>query len=134
MAKFGGAGSWTVVVGVLHLGMTEATYPGAARLLLQGAFKFGDSAAESGAWGAGFWYVTAGIFLVGFGLLLHDIERAQGATPRGVATLMIVIGSWGVLMNPLSGFWLFFVVAWRARINRARVDAHGGQSGSTCHV
>ncbi|MET9318261.1 DUF6463 family protein [Kribbella sp. NPDC003505] len=140
MAKFGRAGAWTVVVGVLHLVMTEATYPGGVRLLLRSIPGFGDSGAKSDLWAAGFWYVTAGIFLIGFGLLLHAIERAHGATPRGVATLMIVVGAWDVLMNPVSGFWHFFAVAWRARINRAErgsssgVRAHGGQSGDSCRL
>jgi hypothetical protein len=64
--------------------------------------------------GAGFWYVTAGLYMGLVGVSVMRAERRGEGAPRGFAWAMGVTGVWGALLTPASGFWLFLPIAWLA--------------------
>jgi hypothetical protein len=60
---------------------------------------------------ASFWYLVAGIGLAFVGADVTWIERRWGQAPPHVGWLLLVLGCVGVVLMPVSPFWLFFGVA-----------------------
>jgi len=65
-----------------------------------------------------FWFQFGGIFMLLYGLALHDLERATGRPPgRHHGWLLIVVSLLGGLATPVSGFWLVLAqgmwILWR---------------------
>jgi hypothetical protein len=70
-----------------------------------------SGAAASPEPAAAFWYLTAGIGVVLLGVLCWWAERRIGGLPAVVGWLLTAFTVWGVVLMPMSGFWLFGIVA-----------------------
>jgi hypothetical protein len=64
---------------------------------------------------AGFWYAIAGIAITAFGWMTGHVERNGGTLPAATPAVLAGVGITGAALDPRSGFWLFFPLAWIAR-------------------
>lgn len=118
-----------VAVGIIHLAVTPLVYGDAWRSIGRGGIVGAVDAdpGQSDVRGVGFWYATAGIALLALGCLVTWIQQEIGVLPRLVAWLLLVVGLWGVVLLPLSPFWVFLiiaVVAWRAAGRQPEPRSH----------
>ncbi|MBC3193485.1 hypothetical protein H7X46_20700 [Pseudonocardia sp. C8] len=115
------AGFWTVVLAAVHVAATPVVYRDSARSIVDAGVLGALDAdpAQATVRGAAFWYATAGLLLGLVGAGVTAAERRGDGVPRGFAPAMAATGLWGVLLTPVSGFWLFLPIAWLARRNTA---------------
>ena len=119
------SGFWTVLLALVHVTMAPAFYADSLRSILDGGVLGSVDADPSLATlrAAAFFYMTVGILLGLVGWMVMGAERRGQGAPSGYATALVVTGLWGVALSPLSGFWLFFAIAWLARRNAAPTRA-----------
>jgi hypothetical protein len=65
------------------------------------------------------WFLLWGFLLALVGLLAHQTERAGGRLPASFGAAFGALCVVGIVLMPMSGFWLGFGPAWIA-IRRAR--------------
>jgi hypothetical protein len=104
-------------VGVIHVASTPVVFPESVRSIVNGRI-FGTVSTEPGAMpvrAAGFWYAIAGVVMTAFGWMTGHAERNGGALPAALPAVLAGVGATGVALDPQSGFWVFFPLAWIAR-------------------
>ncbi|NYJ03634.1 hypothetical protein HNR19_004332 [Nocardioides thalensis] len=113
------SGFWTVLLAVVHVLATPLFYADSLQSILDaGVLGAVDSDPDlTTLRAAAFWYVTAGLLLGAVGWMVMLAERRGTGAPRGFALALGLTGAWGVILSPLSGFWLFLVIAFLARRN-----------------
>jgi uncharacterized protein DUF6463 len=92
-------------------------FPESVRSVIDGRI-FGTVSAEPSAMpvrAAGFWYAIAGVAIAAFGWMTGHVERNGGTLPAALPAVLAGVGATGVALDPQSGFWLFFPLAWIAR-------------------
>ncbi len=115
-------------IGVLHTAMAPVVHGPALRGIIEGGVVAAveSDPAQIAIRSAGFWYLTAGFAVMILGALLWWVQRRIGRLPAAVGWVLLGLTVWGVLLMPVSGFYLFLlpaVLAWRA--------AHAGRSEVT---
>jgi drug/metabolite transporter (DMT)-like permease len=102
-----------LVIAVVHLLVTPLFYGDSVASIIDagvlGAVDADPSLVDLRS--ASFWYVIAGIGMAFVGADVTWIERRWGRPPPHVGWLLLVLGCVGVVLMPVSPFWLFFVVA-----------------------
>ncbi len=59
--------------------------------------------------GFAFWFFLFGVLLVFYGYTLqYNIKREQRPSPLHVGYFLLILGIFGCLVEPVSGFWLVF--------------------------
>jgi hypothetical protein len=114
-------GPLITALGVVHVASTPVFFPESVRSIVDGRI-FGSLIGEPSAMPvrkAGFWYAMAGVAIAGFGWMTGHVERNGGPLPAALPAVLAGFGASGVALDPQSGFWLFFPLAWVAR-RRAR--------------
>jgi hypothetical protein len=111
------AGLWAVVLGTVHVASVHAFHPESVRSVLDGGVVASVDAEPTLAErrGVGFWYVTSGLMTIGLGVVVRGHENVHGRPPAATASVLVGTGLWGVLLMPVSPFWLFLPIAWLAR-------------------
>jgi hypothetical protein len=110
-------GSLITALGVVHVASTPVFFPESVRSIVDGRI-LGTLTAEPSAMPvrkAGFWYAMAGVAIAVFGWMTGHVERNGGTLPAALPTVLAGVGATGVALDPQSGFWLFFPLAWIAR-------------------
>jgi hypothetical protein len=110
-------GSLITAVGVVHVASTPVFFPESVRSIVDGRI-LGTVSAEPSAMpvrAAGFWYAIAGIAVIAFGWMTGHVERTGGTLPPATPAVLAGLGVTGVALDPQSGFWVFFPLAWIAR-------------------
>jgi hypothetical protein len=108
-------------LGVVHVASTPVFFPESVRSIVKGRI-LGTLSAEPSAIPvrkAGFWYAMAGVAIAAFGWMTGHAERNGGTLPAKLPAVLAGMGTVGVALDPQSGFWLFYPLAWIAR-RRAR--------------
>ena len=121
-----------ILVGIaaVHLAFTPVFQPAFADLLqikLTGAAP-AASLAQAALQESGFWYVITGVGLLPLAGLAWWAERQGLRLPRPLGAFLLVLACCGLLLGPLTGFWLF-VVPGVAVLLRGRGGS--GSQGST---
>lgn len=118
-------GAMLLVIAVLHLLAAPLFYGEALTSIIDGGV-FGAVDANPSAIdlrSSGFWYLIAGIALTFISANVTWIERHHGRAPAHVGWMLLVLGGFGVMLMPVSPFWLFFVAAAMvAHSRRSRQD------------
>lgn len=106
-------GGALAVIGVVHVLITPLLYGDAVRSVLDaGVFAAIDAdPALTDLRGAGFWYASAGIILIALGVVVGWAERRLGTVPAALGWLLLGFGVWGVVLMPVSPFWVFLILA-----------------------
>lgn len=75
---------------------------------------------------AAFWYMMSGAMVLMLGGLVHWVQARTGTLPAFLGWSLLRLGVAGVILMPVSGFWvislqavLMLVVAWRGRSGTA---------------
>lgn len=110
-------GSLLIATGLLHLFIGLLFAPKPARATWDdGVLNAVDAHADRENW---FWYMISGWLLLLTGQLTRWIERRTGAAPAFLGWHLLAIGVVGIVLMPVSGFWVFlpqaFLVLRRAR-------------------
>jgi hypothetical protein len=100
-------GRWVIAVALLHTIAGIVFFPTVLpKLLGKGVF---NSVGADPLTNLAVWFLLFGALLAMLGMALTALERAEkfeSARPLGVATLLLTVT--GVVLMPLSGFWLAF--------------------------
>lgn len=104
-------GRWMMGVGVLHSVIGFILFPSALREIVGAGFWNSLNPGTPMRYLA-FWFLFAGVATIIIGYLADWIERVAGrALPRALGWSLLGIALVGVIVTPLSGFWLVFPAA-----------------------
>ena len=99
-------GKWIVAVSVLHTAAAAAFF-GKTHLNM----------ISTGVWGAGdrgpmnaaaAWFLLFGLLALATGMAVSAAERSGQALPKGLGAALLALAIAGVVLMPVSGFWLLF--------------------------
>ncbi len=116
-------GRYLVTVGLAHVGIGLVTYRG----VIGGSLAAGlwNTLATSDDSALAFWFLVSGLLMMMLGGLADSFEALEIRFPRwfGVGLLLLMVT--GILLSPVSGFWLLLppTVATLGR----RYDRSGGK-------
>lgn len=79
--------------------------------------------------GYAFWFVDIGLFWILLGAVLDHYERAGHGLPRFLGQALGALAIIGVVVMPISGWWLFFIPA-AALVFRSKDGGTVAPSGS----
>lgn len=75
--------------------------------------------------GAAIWFLLFGVLLFLCGLAIDALEQASPRPlPKTIGWALLALGLMGVIIMPLSGFWLAFPPAIAIIAARSRTQAH----------
>lgn len=113
-------GPLMAAVGVIHVAITPVVYGASVRSVVDGGVVASVEAEPALAErrGVGFWYATAGLAMIAYGVAIAERERQAAPLPVSLPVVMTGIGAWGVLLMPKSPFWVFGPLAALAAIRR----------------
>jgi len=119
-----------VGINVVHLGFTSVFQPAFLDLL---ASKLAGrdaavSLAERATQESGFWYVITGVAGLMLGGLAWWAERQGAVLPTALGVALLALTLSGLLLGPVTGFWLFLVPGVLVLLRRRRGS---GQRPST---
>jgi len=100
-------------VGVVHVLLTGVLFGDSVRSVLGGGVFASIDADPSVAdlRGIGFWYVTAGLAMILLAGVVGWIELRTGTVPGFLGWALLALAVWGVVLMPVSPFWVFALVA-----------------------
>jgi hypothetical protein len=98
-------------IAAVHLAFTPLFQPAFGDLLrtrLTGAAP-SASLAQTALQESGFWYVITGVGLLPLAGLAWWLERRGLRLPRALGVFFLLLACCGLLLGPVTGFWLFLV-------------------------
>lgn len=102
-------GKYIAGIGILHsifgLVMFRGTF---ADLIRDGLVNTVNVQPERGF---AFWFVAIGLFWLLLGAVLDQYERGGHSLPRFLGSALGALSLTGVIIMPISGWWLFFIPA-----------------------
>jgi len=128
-----------MAVGTLHLLAGPVFYPQPLAAIVQdGFFNAVNLNPAQFDREAAFWWTEFGVMLLLLGGLVHWAQAKTGTLPAFLGWSLMAIGAVGVILMPISGFWLVFpqavlvfAVARRGRSRAAVAEAGSGVSTSS---
>jgi hypothetical protein len=120
-------GPLVAAVGAIHVAITPVVYGAAVRSVVDGGVVASIEAEPALAErrGVGFWYATAGLAMIAYGIAITERERQSAPLPVSLPVALTGMGAWGVVLMPKSPFWVFGPLAALAAVRR-RVVARAG--------
>jgi Family of unknown function (DUF6463) len=114
-------GPLMAVIGVIHVAITPVVHGASVRSVVDGGVVATIDAEPALAErrGVGFWYATAGLAMIAYGVAIAERERQDAPLPASLPLSMAAIGTWGVALMPKSPFWVFGPLAGLAAIRRS---------------
>ena len=107
-------GRWIIGVGILHTVIGFVLFAAPLREIVAAGFWNTLSPSTPMRYLA-FWFLFGGVTTIMVGYLADWVERVAGrALPRGFGWSVLGVGLAGVLVTPVSGFWLVFPAAFGA--------------------
>ncbi|MBC7684421.1 MAG: molecular chaperone GroEL, partial [Bdellovibrionales bacterium] len=85
--------------------MASISFGGTYRELLVGGLYDSVKSVKSGM---AVWFVLFGVLLFIVGMLISDLEKNKSSVSKSVGVALLMLTTVGVLMMPISGFWLMF--------------------------
>ena len=117
-------GPLLAAVGAVHIAITPIVHGASVRSVVDGgvvaAIEAEPALAERR--GVGFWYATAGLALVAYGVTIAERERQAAPLPVSLPVTLTALGTWGVVLMPKSPFWVFGPLAVLAAVRRRRAQ------------
>jgi hypothetical protein len=114
-------------VGAIHLAITPVVYGAAVRSVVDGGIVASIEAEPALAErrGVGFWYATAGLAMIAYGVAIAERERQAAPLPVSLPVALTGMGAWGVVLMPKSPFWVFGPLAALAAVRRRALTRAG---------
>ncbi len=103
-------GRYIIAISVIHTAFALLTFSNILhQILADGVF---NTIGEDFTRGAVAWFVIAGFFMTVIGIAVDIFERAEMRTAlRPIGWSLLAVSALGVLLMPVSGFWLLIVAA-----------------------
>jgi hypothetical protein len=104
------------IVGIVHVLITPVVVGDSVRSIIEGGVVAAVERDPAAAVlrGLGFWYVTAGLAMIMLGAMVIWIERTTATVPMLLPWMLVGLTVWGVLLMPVSPFWVFLLIAFLA--------------------
>lgn len=98
-------GKWIVTVSIVHTIFAVVVFPEVIwQIFLDGVF---DSIGVDPLRGAVAWFLLFGFVLFGLGLAINTIEEmSNGDVPASIGFSLLFVILLGIVLMPISGFWL----------------------------
>jgi hypothetical protein len=97
-------GSWLIVVALIHTIFAFVVFGDGFNLIVdKGIF---NSIGTDPYLAAVAWFLIAGIYILGIGMAIFEIEKISGAIPLKITALLFISLVIGITLMPQSGFWL----------------------------
>lgn len=94
-----------MAVAVIHSGFAVLAFPDALGEMI--ARRVFDTVGEDPLTGAVAWFVLFGFLLFVTGMAIDDLEqRSPCFVPRSLGVGLLALATTGIVLMPLSGFWL----------------------------
>jgi hypothetical protein len=115
-------GPLLVGIGVVHLAFTPVFQPAFADLLQARLLRGGEAVTltRQALQEAGFWYVVTGVAALQLGGLAWWVERRGLRVPVAFGVSLALLSCCGLLLGPVTGFWLFLLPAAAALVRAAQ--------------
>jgi hypothetical protein len=113
-------GPLMAVIGGIHVAITPVVYGPSLRSVIDGGVVATIDAEPALAErrGVGFWYATAGLAMIAYGIAIAERERQDAPLPASLPVTMAALGTWGVVLMPKSPFWVFGPLSALAAVRR----------------
>ena len=100
-------GRWLIIVAVLHSVVAVVYFGGVyVSIVKRGVF---DTVGTDPMTAAAVWFFLFGAMLLVCGLAIAELERsATNQLPKSIGWCMLAMGVVGIILMPVSGFWLVF--------------------------
>lgn len=100
-------GRWLIVVSLLHSVVAVAVFGGVYfPIIKRGVF---NTVGTDPMTAAAVWFVLFGAMLFTFGLAIAELEKSSiRQFPKSIGWCLLAIGIVGIILMPVSGFWLVF--------------------------
>ncbi|MEM7412139.1 MAG: DUF6463 family protein [Myxococcota bacterium] len=99
-------GTSLLVIGTLHTLFAFVPFGTLlGEIVADGVFQ----AAEGAERGQAFWFLIAGPLFMLFGVSTRRLEEAELALPRSLGWGLLAVAVLGVVVKPVSGFWLLLL-------------------------
>ena len=100
-------GRWLIVVSLLHSVVAVAVFGGVfSSIIKRGVF---NTVGTDPMTAAAVWFVLFGAMLFTFGLAIAELEKSSiRQLPKSIGWSLLAIGIVGIILMPVSGFWLVF--------------------------
>ncbi|WP_020397266.1 DUF6463 family protein [Thiolinea disciformis] len=97
-------GYWLMFVALIHTLVMIVLFPSVlAEIVKRGIV---NSVGNDPLIGAVTWFGLFGILLFILGMAIKDLERAGQGIPLSMAWAMLILTVLGIILMPVSGFWL----------------------------
>ena len=98
-------GRWLIVVSIIHTVVGMVLFPEVLlSIIRRGVF---DTVGTDPMTGAVAWFFLFGIVLFISGLCIYELEKSlNGWVPKSIGWSLLVLVLLGVILMPVSGFWL----------------------------
>ena len=108
-------------VAIGHTVVASIFFGGSYRELLVGGLYDSVKSAKSGM---AVWFALFGVLLFIVGMLISDLERNNMRVPKSVGVALLMLTIVGVVLMPISGFWLMFPGIFAILYHRSSVAPH----------
>ncbi|WP_426210914.1 DUF6463 family protein [Massilia sp. TWP1-3-3] len=98
-------GKWVMFVAIGHTVSASLFFGGAYRELIAGGLYDSVQSVKSER---AVWFALFGIVLFIVGMLISNLEKNRLQVSKSVGLALLLLTTLGVLMMPISGFWLMF--------------------------
>ena len=101
-------GRWLIGISIFHTIVAGVIFgKDLVSVARQGAFH---TIGSNPAAGAAIWFLLFGVLLFVYGLALDVLEKASSPhpLPKAIGWSLLALGAAGVMIMPVSGFWLAF--------------------------
>ena len=98
-------GKWVMFVALGHTAVGIALFGGVYRELLAKGLYNTISSEKAGL---AVWFALFGAVLFIVGMLISALESNNSGIPKAVGVALLLLTVLGVVMMPVSGFWLMF--------------------------
>lgn len=114
-------GRWLVGVAIIHILIAVVTYNRVLFSVVQrGVF---NTVAGDPVVGAVVWSVLFGVVACIGGLAVNALERSCAVLPKSLGWSLFALATTGIVLVPISGFWLIFPPAIGILVKKSNVHA-----------
>ena len=98
-------GKWVMFVSIGHIVVGSVFYGGTYRELAANGFYNSVNSVKTGL---AVWFALFGVVLFVVGMLIFTIEKHELQVSQSVGITLLLLTIVGILLMPVSGFWLMF--------------------------
>lgn len=112
-------GRWLMGVAIIHISIAVVVHNRVLFLIMErGVF---NTVAGDAVVGAIVWSIFFGVVAFIGGLTVNVLERSRAVLPKSLGWSLLALATIGIILVPISGFWLIFPPAIGILVNKSNV-------------